>query len=61
MVGRFHVILRADPPCRPFFPKRFDGYTSHQEAMAEAIAWISEIVPYQFPEYEYNVIPLAPN
>lgn len=41
VVGRFHVILRADPPCRPFFPKRFDGDTSHQEAMAEAIAWIS--------------------
>ena len=38
VVGRFHVILRADPPCRPFFPKRFDGDTSHQEAMAEAIA-----------------------
>jgi hypothetical protein len=29
--------------------------------MAEAIAWISEIVPYRYPEYEYNVVPIAPN
>ena len=60
MVGRFHAIIRANPH-RKLFPKRFDDYTSHQEAMVEAIAWISEIVPYHYPEYECSVIPVAPN
>ena len=40
---------------------RLEGFTSHQEAMAEAIAWVSEIIPYQYPEFEYHVMPVTPN
>ena len=58
--GNYGAVVRSRDNLK-YFPQCLDGYGIQNEAFAEAITWISEMVPFYYPDYEYNLIPFFPN
>ena len=59
--GGFYAIIVLHIGPKRLKQQRLEGYDIAQEALADAATWISEMIPLEYPNYEYNLVLVSPN
>ena len=55
-MGGFYSIIVVQIGPKELTSQRLEGYDTARDALADAATWVSEMVPLEYPHYEYNLV-----
>ena len=55
-MGGFYSIIVVHIGPKKLTSQRLEGYDTARDALADAATWVSEMVPLEYPHYEYNLV-----